>query len=99
MTAVTRMIYWMQHEFVEETTLQMSADKQGSQIIEAIKLKVLQPIICHSAPTKNLLLPSGCSANISSQNMISGRMFMAARKVNLNLVQPDRLRVSMANSL
>jgi hypothetical protein len=55
--AVTKMIYFLQDGFVEETALQMSADKQGSQIIEAITLKVLQPTICHSAPTENLFLP------------------------------------------
>jgi hypothetical protein len=88
------MIYWLQDEFVEETALQMSADKQGSQIIEAIKLKVLQSIICHSAPRENVLLSYGCSGHISSQNITSGKMFMAARKVHSNLVQADRLRVN-----
>ena len=81
------MIYFLQDEFVEETALQMSADKQGSQIIEAITLKGLQPTICRSSPTGNLLLTYGYSAH-SSQNIISGKMSMAARKVNLNFVQP-----------
>ena len=31
--------FFLQDEFVEETALLMSADKQGSQIIEAITLK------------------------------------------------------------
>jgi hypothetical protein len=88
------MIYWLQDEFVEETALQMSADKQGSQIIEAIKLKVLQLIICHSAPRENVLLSYRCSGHISSQNITSGKMFMAAQKVHSNLVQADRLRVN-----
>lgn len=57
--AVTKMIYFLQDEFVEETALQMLTDKQVSQIIEAITLKVLQPIICHSAPIENLFLPYG----------------------------------------
>ncbi len=66
--AVTKMIYSLQDEFVEEKALQMLADKQGSQIIEAITLKVLQPTICHSAPTENLLLPYVYSAHFLTEH-------------------------------
>jgi len=37
--SATKMIYLLHDEFVQERALQMSADKQGSQIIEAMTLK------------------------------------------------------------
>jgi hypothetical protein len=50
-------IYLLQDEFVEERALQMSADKQGSQIIEVTTtLKLQQLIMCHNTPTENLLI-------------------------------------------
>ena len=40
--SATKMTYLPQDEFVEERALQMSVDKQGSQIIGAMTLKFLQ---------------------------------------------------------
>ena len=83
--SATKMTYLPQDEFVEERALQMSVDKQGSQIIGAMTLKFLQRS-CVIMFQWRIYFFHMDALPIFSLNIVSGELSIAAPEVNPNVV-------------